>query len=352
MCMCFIIVPMYFDRHRGMANAIMMAGICMGEVVGPPLIRYLQDEYGFKGATMILGAILLNGCVGACFFHPVEWHMKKPSVKEAPESHGVSLPLIREGEAEMEINGAGVIPTKAPRGLHKTPSGLSQGFRKTYSGISLSTSNAGQELEMSASYARFVRVRGLRHVSECSHESVPVIYSSTLSVSSLGLFGHTTLSSCRDRDEKVDKEDEDGGNAAKRRLLRVLRSTASDIRILRYLRAIVISFAGAFFANGYLNFIMMVPFAMQAADHTLQDSALCISVSATCNLVARLIMSVMSDWPWFNLRAAYLGGYVALTTAMVGKMNLVFRVYLIYLESNCRPYDDTKRHLYNYTVQH
>lgn len=83
--MSFIIVPSYFDRRRGLANACMMAGVCTGQMVGPTLIRLLQDEYGYRGATLVLGAILLNSCVGTAFFHPVEWHLKKlPMVVEPP----------------------------------------------------------------------------------------------------------------------------------------------------------------------------------------------------------------------------------------------------------------------------
>ncbi|KAG0716340.1 Monocarboxylate transporter 12-B [Chionoecetes opilio] len=78
-CMSFIIVPSYFGRRRGLANAVMMAGVCTGQMVGPPLLRLLQDEYGYKGATLIFAAILLNCGVGAAFFHPVEWHLKAPA---------------------------------------------------------------------------------------------------------------------------------------------------------------------------------------------------------------------------------------------------------------------------------
>ncbi|XP_071523408.1 uncharacterized protein [Panulirus ornatus] len=315
---CFIIVPIYFDRHRGMANAIMMAGICIGEIIGPPLIRYLQEEYGFRGATLIVGAILLNGCVGACFFHPVEWHMKKPSPKAAPEAAcGVSLPLIHEDEDEMAATGSGMIPTKARRGTQKTPSGLSLNFRKTFSGVSLSNSNSGRELETSASYAKLTRVRGLFHLSECSSDSIASLYNSDFSVYTLALFGRATSPSCNEKEDMIDAGDEGSASTLRRTTLRLLRSLESDIKILRHLRAVVISLANTLIANGYFNFLMMLPFSMQAADLTLQDSALSISVAAVCNLLFRFLTSIMSDWSWFSLRAAHLGGHIVLTSAMI-----------------------------------
>lgn len=39
-----------------------------------PFITYLQEEFSFRGATLIMGAIVLNCCVAAMFLHPVEWH--------------------------------------------------------------------------------------------------------------------------------------------------------------------------------------------------------------------------------------------------------------------------------------
>lgn len=40
-------------------------------------MRYLLDDYGFKGTALIMGAMALNGVVGAALFQPVEWHMKR-----------------------------------------------------------------------------------------------------------------------------------------------------------------------------------------------------------------------------------------------------------------------------------
>lgn len=72
----YLIVPYYFHRRRGLANGLMMSWDCGGQFLGPPLISILQNHYGFQGATLILGGIILNCCVSAAVFHPVEWHYK------------------------------------------------------------------------------------------------------------------------------------------------------------------------------------------------------------------------------------------------------------------------------------
>lgn len=45
-------------------------------MIMPYVVRILLDEYGFKGTTLVMGALALNGVVGASLFQPVEWHMK------------------------------------------------------------------------------------------------------------------------------------------------------------------------------------------------------------------------------------------------------------------------------------
>lgn len=77
----FSMIPHYFKRRLGIANALMHGGICVGQMAGPPMITYLQEQYGFSGSTLIISAILLNGCVGAGVLHPVEWHMKTKKEK-------------------------------------------------------------------------------------------------------------------------------------------------------------------------------------------------------------------------------------------------------------------------------
>ncbi|XP_063606425.1 uncharacterized protein LOC134781240 [Penaeus indicus] len=323
-CMCFIIVPVYFDRRRGIANAIMMAGICMGEIIGPPFIRYLQDEYSFKGATLILGGVILNGCVGAAFFHPVEWHMKtvsetpKGSQDEEEDNASTSRSIARAYNRVTSTSSLGIRPTYSDLlSIRKVASGASLAFSKTYSGISLRGISEGQEEESGPIHPQIRRTARHRYVSECSYDSVPSYYNSTLSISSMALANHAAISAIREREKALEATESSGKKGGNTQLHRLLSSVVADVKILTYsLRAIIISIASSFYANGYLNFIMMVPFSMQASGYTLQDSTYCLSVAAICNLISRLSMSLLSDWPWFNMRLWYLGGHVVLGGAM------------------------------------
>lgn len=47
-------------------------------MIMPNIVRVLLDEYGFRGAALIMAALAFHGLVGAALFQPVEWHMKRP----------------------------------------------------------------------------------------------------------------------------------------------------------------------------------------------------------------------------------------------------------------------------------
>lgn len=85
--MFVLIIPaFYFKRKRGTASAIVLSASNLGSVVGPPLVSYLQLQYGFRGAMLIIAAIILHGCFSATVFHPVEWHTRGRSITTAKES--------------------------------------------------------------------------------------------------------------------------------------------------------------------------------------------------------------------------------------------------------------------------
>lgn len=73
----FIAVNSYFSTKRGRAVGLALAGTGLGQMIMPNIVRILLDEYGFKGTTLIMGALALNGVIGASLFQPVEWHMKQ-----------------------------------------------------------------------------------------------------------------------------------------------------------------------------------------------------------------------------------------------------------------------------------
>lgn len=76
------IVTSYFVRLRGLANGICISGSAFGSIILPPILRYLLENYGYRGAVLIMGAITLNTWVAAIFYEPVENHLRRVPKKQ------------------------------------------------------------------------------------------------------------------------------------------------------------------------------------------------------------------------------------------------------------------------------
>ncbi|XP_050360082.1 monocarboxylate transporter 12-like isoform X1 [Nymphalis io] len=97
------IVTSYFVRLRGLANGICMSGSAFGSIILPPVLRYLLETYGYKGAVLILGGIMLNVWAAALLFQPVEEHMVKKYKEVEDDEDGPQLePFVEEDPNELE----------------------------------------------------------------------------------------------------------------------------------------------------------------------------------------------------------------------------------------------------------
>lgn len=202
----FSMIPHYFKRRLGIANGLMHGGICVGQMAGPPMITYLQEQYGFSGSTLIMGAILLNGCVGAAVLHPVEWHMKARN-KGKPDER----------------------KTKKTRKAPDT------------------------------------------QTHPC-----------------------TTVS-------------------------RVFTTIFTNLKLLKSPRVLIITVASSLNMTTYLNFLMFAPFALQTSGLSLEETSWCMSVSGFCMLVARLVVSSLTDLPGLSKRGCYMAGTATVFVTTIGK---------------------------------
>ncbi|XP_055697556.1 monocarboxylate transporter 13 [Phlebotomus papatasi] len=67
-----IIVSQYFDKHRALANGIVVSGTAAGSFVFPMLIERLIHAFGFHGTILILGGCMLHVCASASLYRPIE----------------------------------------------------------------------------------------------------------------------------------------------------------------------------------------------------------------------------------------------------------------------------------------
>lgn len=72
-----VIVSQYFEKHRALANGICVSGTAAGSFVLPILIKHLVEKFGFHGTILILGVCMLDVCVSAMLYKPLDVYYGK-----------------------------------------------------------------------------------------------------------------------------------------------------------------------------------------------------------------------------------------------------------------------------------
>ncbi|XP_055954397.1 monocarboxylate transporter 12-like [Patella vulgata] len=78
-----VLLGKYFKTRRGLATSIANSGISSGAVIFPPLVRYLLDSFGLRGALLIVGGLQLNMLVFGLLLRPVESFKHKKKVTKS-----------------------------------------------------------------------------------------------------------------------------------------------------------------------------------------------------------------------------------------------------------------------------
>ena len=66
-----IIIPDYFDKKRGIATGITMAGSGVGSFVFAPLIGLIIEPFGWKFTMSICSCIIFQACVCGSLLRPL-----------------------------------------------------------------------------------------------------------------------------------------------------------------------------------------------------------------------------------------------------------------------------------------
>ncbi|KAH9377632.1 hypothetical protein HPB48_019251 [Haemaphysalis longicornis] len=79
--MVFVVTPTlineHFIRYRGLAMGINFAGSTMATFVFPKMLEVFTDNYGFKGAMLLFGAVSLNSLAFSLFLRQPAWLTKR-----------------------------------------------------------------------------------------------------------------------------------------------------------------------------------------------------------------------------------------------------------------------------------
>lgn len=80
-----VIIGKYFKKYRGSGNGIYYTGGTLAAFAFPPILHLLLQEYGFTGAFLITGGLMLNAVSACIVFKAPPWEASKStSAKVSP----------------------------------------------------------------------------------------------------------------------------------------------------------------------------------------------------------------------------------------------------------------------------
>ncbi|XP_076457514.1 monocarboxylate transporter 5-like [Babylonia areolata] len=140
-----VMVGYYFEKRRALATGIACCGSGIGAFVFAPLCNILLETYGWKGATWIMSAIVLNGLVFGVFYRPLEFTDDSESDSDSDSKeddaveNGEAAPeqlqsLLKAAAEEEEGNTKGKIKVRPATGTANPMSKKSLGAKDVGSG--------------------------------------------------------------------------------------------------------------------------------------------------------------------------------------------------------------------------
>ncbi len=92
-----VALAQYFKKYYAIVSGFTSAGIGLGIIVAPPLLRVLLDMYGWRGTMLITGAICLNVCAVGALYHPL-------GQTRTPEHQNDPDPLCEKGSRRVNVD--------------------------------------------------------------------------------------------------------------------------------------------------------------------------------------------------------------------------------------------------------
>lgn len=101
-----IIVSLYFNKRRALANGICVSGTAAGSFVFPILIECLIHKFGFHGTLLLLGAGMLHVCVSATLYRPLDTNcsdsVKSTKSENSSNSTATNLTLLTSSNGDAK----------------------------------------------------------------------------------------------------------------------------------------------------------------------------------------------------------------------------------------------------------
>uniref|UniRef100_A0A0V0G6D4 Putative monocarboxylate transporter 4-like isoform x1 n=1 Tax=Triatoma dimidiata TaxID=72491 RepID=A0A0V0G6D4_TRIDM len=309
----FVGLHIYFDKKKGQAVGLAMAGTALGYMAMPQIVSFLLLRYDFQGTLLILGALALNSVVGGSLFQPVKWHLKRKEVPIIKEDI-IQIPEEKEVNGCEQLEEGDQVNQKLlgiKRSLNKECS-----VRLTDSDHVLRKCSVPIGSNRKASIVSSVpKVKSLsdctQHCNNSANKTLHQVSSATVlrklslvsNVSNMDFIGSAMHIAYDTDDERgLEMNFNKKSNNKLKKVLKDPRSTCwtSFFKIMGfdllgdmvYLN-IVFGIAVLFVAD--LHFRMIMPFYMTHMEYTKQEVATVLSSMAIADILSRIVMPLILD---------------------------------------------------------
>ncbi|KAF4529198.1 hypothetical protein B566_EDAN011444 [Ephemera danica] len=305
----FVAISTYFSKRRGRAVGLALVGTGLGQMLMPQAVRALLDYYGFQGAMLLIGAASLHGIFGASLYQPVERHMPPqnpppPDVtaEVQPEDSAALLApdVTKDVRVEEETVVVANTPGRRSEGeLHKTV-----GLRSR-----CSEGELGGLLRVTPPDLRVLR--RLSSAELCSNLDLDVLCKLEDEEDEFEVDIAVVVATIPQETQVVSR-----GKKRREKLRGLLGSCwggvvdAMDLNMFLDPVFVNIVVGLAVFHVTNINFSMVFPFFILNLGLTKADAALCMSVTAAADIVARLTV------PWLTDRVKAVGSRNTLLVSM------------------------------------
>lgn len=334
----------YFVKRRGLANGIAISGSAFGSIIFPPFLRYLLQNYGYRGAVLIMGGLTLNVIVGALMYDPVEKHMKRVKVVkevtngEVPVDNDKEKTVIemppttqkdkepvyiiknnpRDQESEMPLLSQSVGARKISVPAYKKSESIRKVSSASFGGRLMGST--GQITRRTSGYTSPLQLGSTGHMSR-NYSVASNMSSSSLRYVSTAFHGSTLVGlnpeftsnanlqrpekkwfwCCGSRDSKkqVSKESQEK-----------TREKTTWMDLLKDPIYLIIVISNATSAIGYVNFTILVPAYAQSLGYDKDLSSYLLSIIACTDLIGRIGGATLSDIIKVDKRVYFIGGYL------------------------------------------
>ncbi|KAG4068632.1 hypothetical protein HA402_002323 [Bradysia odoriphaga] len=327
----FVALNHYFKHKRGQAVGLSMAGTALGMLIIPQLVRILLEEFGFRGALLLISGLSLHAAVGSTLLQPIKWHLKEEVVdvemtqipdmvpiKESPKENDDEDDLpemknlilssnkkMRKNFSEVAIssmNGSGGMPKRptfhrvftnvvnSGSGGMLSNNDISLRKRKAsvishLSNLDFTGSNLQVHMNIGDDEAE-EEDRALRRVNT-------TLEMSTAHRDSLALFKKPSIENGKALDQGIEMAPPKLGFW--RRFANLM-----DVDILKDRIYLNILFGLSIFYVAEMNFKMVTPFFFANLGYSKADVAYCLSMTAITDIAARVVLPPICDR--FNVR--------------------------------------------------